>query len=482
MAAKKVSATQLNKFDDTLETGCQRRWAFQYIWKLPDPAGAGAELGSKVHDHLERFVRDGVVFPVAEKSGKLAFQLLDYCVEVRDRPGLEVERNFVYHEGGVVYTGKVDIRCLHPTGMSWVRDWKTSANPGQCGLRPHTMMDDTQAVMYARQELEREDIERRDKLMLDWVYVKTRPPKEDPIVCRGHFTREQVELAWPRVHRLGERVTEARQTIKDPNDLPANRKACWAYRKPCPYMDKCHGAMDEKRIIRDFFAKEKAAKAQPQLQEDSKMSTKAQQILEARRKRQGRAAPEKSANESTGLDPAKAQAAYDKKEAEEKAAKEAAAKAEEKAPEVTEEQRARAEQVNAPEQGHGDDETQKGVSKFVALVTERNPGRGKAKEAREAYQRAMAEAISEGKTPEEGDAIAREKAGLDEDHKRITKKSGGSKKTTTVAAVAGGPVDPSDAWLQIFCAIARDQTLSAKDMAAETEVAFKIWEGKFGSR
>lgn len=480
-----VSASQINKFDDSKDNGCQRRWGFRYIAKLPDPAGAGAKLGGEVHEHLENFLRHKQVFP-NDRAGKLAYKLLDYCHEVIGRPGLEIEGDFHHREGGVYYYGKVDVRLKHPCGFSWIRDWKTSSDPVRYGLRNETMLADHQAVLYARQELVRTG---NDRVMLDWVYVKTKPPQIDPFAVRAQFTKKQVDAVWPRTHAIGLAIEEAKTRITDPNDLRPNRSACHAYGKPCPFMEHCHGAQDPSRIISDIFRKKpvdaagiiptKALTAKTTDTETEKDMSKAQAILEARRRRQGRKPPMRAAeaaqatetaaaqpepeqqpepDKRPGIDPDKVREAYDSKQAD--GAEERAAR------------------VNAPEAANDDEETQREVSRLLAVVIEQNPGRGKAKEARETYQQTVAEAIAQGRTPAEADAEGKAAANLDETGKRLDKKKA---KKKAAKAVEGGPVHPSDAWLRIAAMFTRE-IASTSDYIERVDALYAAWLERFGDQ
>lgn len=479
-----ISASQISKFDveDKPTTACQRRYAFQYIMGFPDPAGAAAELGGKVHAHLENFVAKGIPIPPGQ-AGRIAFTALDYAKEAMRHKNVEVERKFEHVEDGVTYLGYVDVSWMHPAGFPVVRDWKTSSNPRAYGLTVDTMMKDPQAVLYAHQALERHGT---DKVMLDWIYMTTRGPLQPAYSVRAQFDRKTVDAAWNRVHVLG----QALDSLKRDTDLHANRlepnwRACGAYGKPCPFIDQCEGAKDPNRIIgemehrlgdlipvqalRDAYKQPKQLQSQPQ-EKPKREGTMSilEKRLAAKRARQTSApntvddAPAKkrepdviaepgpvpvrgvddeAANKRPGLDPEKARAAFDAKD--------------------------RPTRVNAPETAHADDEdTQAAMSEKIAAVADKNKGKGAAKKARDEYGVVLAERVAEGDDIEAAHAAACKAANIDpQTCERITKTA---KKKTSKAAHDTA----SDVWLRCLTACGGD--------LEKTDTAYKAWLSMFG--
>ena len=478
-----VSASQMAKIDVEAapETSCERRYGFQYVMGFPDPAGAAAKLGGEVHEHLENFLEHGKPLPPG-RAGRIAFTAIDYAKEALRHKPLEVERKFEHTEDGITYLGYVDVGWLHPAGMPVVRDWKTSSDPARYGLRTDTMMDNPQAVLYARQALTRFNT---DRVMLDWVYMKTRGEMVPAFAVRAQFDHGTVDRSWRRVHELGKRATHIKQTTRHANDLAPNWKACGAYGKPCPFIDHCDGAKDPNRIISTIseqtggFVKPtnilsiglpaQATKTEPK--EEKTMPSPAE-ILAAKRKRQGRKppvdvrknppatapapAPEPAATPQAappqtvaepgpvpvqGLDPNKVREAYDAQ--------------------------ARAQRVNAPESGLDDVETQAAVSEATADVIEQHPGRGKNAEVRQAYAQAAAETVAQGGTAEQA-----AKAGEAAAEPKKPKK----RKSTSKA----GAVHATEAWLRcLTVASAANPTQTPDTILQIAETYYKAWTSNF---
>lgn len=490
-----ISASQISKFDveDKPTTACQRRYAFQYIMGFPDPAGAAAELGGQVHAHLENFVSKGIPIPPG-RAGRIAFSAMKFAKEVLTRQDVEVERKFEHTEDGVTYLGYVDVAWTHPAGFPVVRDWKTSSDPKAYGLTTGTMMVDPQAVLYARQALVRHQA---DVVMLDWIYMTTKSPTQPAYSVRAQFPKVEVDEAWTRVHALGQAIAKLKaDTELHANDLQPNWKACSAYGKPCPFIDQCDGARDPDRIIGEMqnrlgdlipaetlagmYAKQKQPQQLSQSQQreksESSMSILEQQLAN-RRRRQGRSTPvdteakaperkkpetiaepgpvevlgvDKPHPESRGLDPDKARAAFEEKE-------------------KASEPEARPARVNAPEAARNDDEeVQAAMSEKIAVVVEKNPGKGKAKKARDTYAQVLAEMMAQGHDIEAAHAEACDKAEIDpKTCERITKKTSTTKATTKKAAA-----EASHAWIECLKACGGD--------LERTDEAYKAWLSKFG--
>lgn len=492
-----ISASQISKFDveDKPKTACKRRYGFQYIMGFPDPAGAAAALGGKVHAHLENFVAKGVPIPPGQ-AGRIAFSAMPYAKEVLRFDNVEVERKFQYVQDGVTYLGYVDVAWWHPAGFPAVRDWKTSSNPRSYGLTVDTMMADPQAVLYARQALARH---KAGNVLLDWIYMTTRGPTTPAYSVRAQFSKSQVDAAWSRVHALGQVISSLKaDTELHANDLEPNWQACKAYGKPCPFIEQCDGARDPNRIIGEmqdrlgdlipaetlaamYKPREQQQKQQPQLPsqqpEKSKKTMSVFDNVAAKRARQGRKPPIDAGQQTTkkevdviaepgpiavrgvddepkGLDPDKARAAFD-------------------AQQKANEPEARPARVNAPEAANNDDEaTQAAMSEKIAVVAEKNQGRGIAKKARDTYAQVLAELVSGGHNIEAAHQIACEKSEIDPDTcERITKAKGGSKGGSKNTAKKAA-VEASHAWLECLKACSGD--------IDATEDAYKAWLSKFG--
>lgn len=538
-----ASASQMKKIDveKEPETSCFRRFGFQYVMGFPDPAGKAAELGSEVHKLLENFLLTGQVFPPG-RAGRLAHTAMPYVKEAVGRPGLEVEGRsdasqeataFLYVEDGITYKGYVDVAWMHPGGFPVVRDWKTSSNPKAHGLTLATMLKDPQAVLYARQALARHDAPR---VMLDWIYMTTRGPKQPAFAVRAQYTKKQIDEAWPRVHTLGRKVAQLKVETKHANELEPNWKACNAYGKPCPFMESCDGALDPKKVIgaiaasSDGFIREEDLLARLPGQQATKQKEKktvdVDALLKRKKARLGseapaappRATPPAQAQAQaqaqapaqapapatatataepgpvpvrdinhdkiaasrgekaielediprTGLDPAKARAAYD---------------AQERTEAMTDEQRAQ--RVNAPESGSDEQALQTEMSAYVERVSSNNKGKGKAKKARETYAQIFAARVSAGDTLADAHIAACEAANIDpETCKRLPDPA---KSTTKSKAKADDGVHPSEALLRclhaaaIYCAEGSASPESLDDLERATEHLFRLWQAKFGA-
>jgi hypothetical protein len=222
-----LSASQIDKYDL-----CKRKWAFEYIWKLRQPPNASALLGLKVHDHLEKWLRDATPPPADTKAGKIATKMLVHLPP----PGSGVvERHFYMQSArGIFYTGKIDWSAIIAL-MATVIDHKTSGDINKYGLTEADLPTNIQAVMYAMAAFAGFNT---DTVRLFWNYGET----------KGRFATKPVStvvhlpVIAPRFEVIEEVAAEMvwhRNANTQPFSFPPTPDACGAY-GGCPHRDRCN--------------------------------------------------------------------------------------------------------------------------------------------------------------------------------------------------------------------------------------------------
>lgn len=217
-----ISASQWNTFNL-----CQRLWAYQYIEGLRSEPGAGALLGSAVHKVLEGWGRTGE-WEGDDRPLKLAVSAKDFLSERENLTG--IERFFKFTADKVPYRGYLDFEEEGLYG-----DYKTSSNPRKYGLTAETILDDTQALIYAREYFESHP---ENEVNARWLYIPTKSGKAYAI--DAVFTREHVLRAFKeRITPLSLKILEAKKNCTKADDLPYNRKACNKY-GGCSHIPYCN--------------------------------------------------------------------------------------------------------------------------------------------------------------------------------------------------------------------------------------------------
>jgi hypothetical protein len=234
-----VSASQINVF-----TECQRKWAWKYIAKLPDPQSPAAALGTEVDEtQLQPYLRDGREFDYSRDSGYIAASALAYLPKPKS-DGLEVQKHFVIPsptvaESNFGYQGFLDL-WLPRGGMPDVDggpvvvDFKTTSDL-KWAKTEGQLLTDTQAQLYALWALWET---RAAAVDLVWIYMQTRGPKRTK---RVHVRVEAQHVAdqFGRIDEVANRLVQIRRTVTDPLELPPSPSMCEAY-GGCPFRHKCN--------------------------------------------------------------------------------------------------------------------------------------------------------------------------------------------------------------------------------------------------
>lgn len=258
ICANLISASQIDKFDEAKDGGCQRRWAWRYVARIPDDApGAAAELGTECDDtQLQPYLRDDRAIDYSRRSGYIVQPGLAYLPKPKS-PGIEVQRHFVMlsASGLFGFQGYVDLwvpdasvmpdlaydpkqgpRVLEDgTRPPVVDDFKTTGN-WKYLKTPKILETDTQAQLYAK-----------------WAMVHTGAPVVDLIwttfatkgayrAKRSHLrvTADHVDAQMKRIEELATQIHFHRTRKTNPLGLLPNVRSCEAFNKPCPYSANCN--------------------------------------------------------------------------------------------------------------------------------------------------------------------------------------------------------------------------------------------------
>lgn len=234
LSASQVSTFGTEDFGGTT-AGCQRKHAFKYFGKVPDPAGESAISGKRIHSFLERWFRDGQ-FPVGDGvEARAAIVMAKHMAKQGVQyPQARVEEPFQIELEGIRWRGIRDL-VYHDGGTLVVHDHKTTAGL-QWAKTEEELRSDVQSVLYARVAFEESDV-----VDLQWLYgTREKNKKKKPQVQQTRFniTFDEVQAALPPIIAAGKRVLELYKEQPNPADLKPNLAICGAYGK-CPYREIC---------------------------------------------------------------------------------------------------------------------------------------------------------------------------------------------------------------------------------------------------
>jgi hypothetical protein len=228
-----LSASQVATFGTIAEggnnEGCQRKWAFKYIAKLPDISGASAEAGKEIHSLIELWLRDSQFPNGANKEANTARAMIKYLPE--PSPELRVEEPFTLDLEGVKWRGLKDLTYWDGSTLV-VHDNKTTSDL-KWAKTEEDLRHDAQAILYARHAFQE-----ADTVDLSWLYG-TRAAKPQVLPVRFNISYDEVAAAMPPLTRTGKRMLALYDQQPDPNSLDPNLAMCDAY-GGCQFKASCN--------------------------------------------------------------------------------------------------------------------------------------------------------------------------------------------------------------------------------------------------
>ncbi len=233
-----LSASQLEKWDL-----CKRWWAWQYVEGIRTPPHPSAILGTKVHAHLEAWLRDGTVpkapnnEEVELRAEAIATRMVTTLINNGIQPGQGVvERRFWFTtRNGHHYTGFIDWSGLIDA-FATVTDHKTSANITRYGKTEEDLHNDIQAVLYSIAGFLGFGV---DTLQLFWNYGETKGRlKAKPVKTVVHLS--VVAQKFEDVIEVeAAQIVAHRQAKTHPLSFPPTVSACGAF-GGCPHRQRCN--------------------------------------------------------------------------------------------------------------------------------------------------------------------------------------------------------------------------------------------------
>lgn len=241
------SVSQLETFDL-----CNRKWAFEKIDKIEGKQNAAAELGQRVHDVLERYLKKGIAIDRNTKEGKIAFPGLKHLPLPRT-PGMKVEEWFVVKFGIAAYRGLKDVEIIVASKEPIIIDHKSTRN-FRWKKTKQQLLTNLQAGIYAADAMAKTGWK---TVILKWVYYKTEgKPLAEPVPVR--INQKQVEEIISNADDIAHQMVEVLLTKKRALDVYPNFNSCEAF-GGCSYKEHCKrtpssvlkSIMAQKRIEND---------------------------------------------------------------------------------------------------------------------------------------------------------------------------------------------------------------------------------------
>jgi hypothetical protein len=233
-----ISASGIKSF-----SGCRRRWGFKYLSRLPDPAGASAELGVRLHSQLEAWLKRAeppshpairAALPHCPKPGSCRSE---HRITFQTDAGAAFQAN--YDAVGSYFGADLRPEIVYGT-RALAFDLKTTGNFKYALLSERGTLvgtdgkSDPQATIYA------EALFRAGASAVTgkWLYVQSRNGTGVKPVSVD-FSRGRVAEDFDRIEVAGREMMRLRLAKPDPNDLEFDDTKCRAYGVPCPFLEHC---------------------------------------------------------------------------------------------------------------------------------------------------------------------------------------------------------------------------------------------------
>lgn len=150
LASLTLSPSQIESFDHNAPFGCQRKWWYRNIGRVPDKSSPGAQLGTEVHGIIERYI----LKEAGKDASSAAKAIFGAMIGMVDKwaPDIDrIEMKTFTHISGLKLVCKIDATLK---GGKGVLDWKTTSNlstkyKGYKKAGGPYLKQDTQMIVYA---------------------------------------------------------------------------------------------------------------------------------------------------------------------------------------------------------------------------------------------------------------------------------------------------------------------------------------------
>lgn len=240
MSPSAVSVGELQHVSASQITGfklCNRRWWFEKVAKVPVPSTPALELGGDIHRQIEEWYESRTTPTHASAALLVASGLIP-----EPGPGILIEHPRDY--GLAIYSANVPIRGridlfnktkLESEGRIEVWDWKSKAD-FRYAKTPDELGRDVQMMIYAKYAFA---WHKPQDVVFVHGNIKTGKGTGYKIVRAEPVTFDVVEEYGRHVVEPIVREMKVCATAPSFEEAPPNFNSCYAFNKPCPFLEKC---------------------------------------------------------------------------------------------------------------------------------------------------------------------------------------------------------------------------------------------------
>jgi hypothetical protein len=219
-----LSASQVQSFVD-----CERRWGFRYLEKVPPTKSPAAELGSRTHEILAKYLESGLPPDPSTREGKIALAGIKYL----PTPGVaKVEQAFSFSTNVASYRGFIDFQ-YEEDGIPIVGDHKTTAS-FYFGMRAADLLTGIQPTIYAKNAFMNSD---SDSVRLRWVYYSTKGKSRSELV-QVDYPKSALAESMAPIESAASEILGHYEQNPSVRELRPNFHSCDKY-GGCPFKARC---------------------------------------------------------------------------------------------------------------------------------------------------------------------------------------------------------------------------------------------------
>lgn len=242
---------------------CWRKYGWEYIEKVESEPSEAMAIGIEMHEHLERWFKEGTPPPDTTQAGRMAIASLHHWPIPATIDPKNVECHLEVETEHGWYHGYADIEYFDVELGVWVVGDHKSTSDHKWAKQGDALRLDPQAVIYSAATMVKRNV---DVVANKWVYTTRVKPKSLPVIQA--MTRADVEAGFDSLDETARDIYYVR-SIEGLRalDLPPNPNACGAY-GGCAHIERCNLTAQEKmralmsqQTLREKILANKQAKA-----------------------------------------------------------------------------------------------------------------------------------------------------------------------------------------------------------------------------
>ena len=222
---------------------CKRKWAYGYYWRVERVSSPAAEIGNKVHDVLETYLKTGEK-PKEENNRywRIAEPGLQFLPEVSDTG---VTGNWLIEEwvecqcGPLPFVGKVDLYNLQDFDRIQIDDHKTTGDGSwRWAKTPNQLAELIQPHAYAWSIVQVHGLTPPESVDFRHIYYCTRGQPKAMEVRATEVPWEDIEKTWRELENISNQMAVVATSVTVPEEVEATTTSCKKY-GGCAYADRC---------------------------------------------------------------------------------------------------------------------------------------------------------------------------------------------------------------------------------------------------